>query len=241
MTSKKSVPQHIAIIMDGNGRWAKQKHLPRVAGHRQGVETVKKIVRACDDLGVKFLTLYTFSSENWKRSKTEVSFLMHLFNKHLDKAIRDLRKNNVRFLTIGVEKGLPPKVRQVMDKAKEETAKNTGLTLILAFNYGARLEIMDAALGLAKDIQEGKIKYKEVTEEVFSSYLYTADIPDPDLLIRTSGEMRVSNFLLWQLSYSEIYITKKFWPEFDEQDLADAIREFQSRDRRFGGAEKHGK
>ncbi|MCP4649313.1 MAG: isoprenyl transferase [PVC group bacterium] len=232
------IPQHIAMIMDGNGRWAKQKHLPRIAGHKQGVETVRNMVRACDDLGVRFLTLYTFSTENWRRTKIEVNFLMQLLNKQLNKALQELQENNVRLLTIGRQDGLPKKVLEVITRAVDQTKNNTGLTLILALNYGSRTEIVDAALAMCRDVQNGNISSEAVTEEVFNRYLYTADIPDPDLLIRTGGEMRLSNFLLWQLSYSEIYVTEKFWPDFNKQDLKEAIAEFQKRDRRFGGVKK---
>ncbi len=234
MKKTRTIPRHIAIIMDGNGRWAKKRKLLRIVGHRKGVEVVKAVVNACSKRGVKFLTLYAFSTENWKRSKNEVSFLMRLLNRSLEKAIQNLKQNNIRFLTIGRVDGLPHKVLEIITKAKDATRNNTGLCLIIALNYGARMEIIDAALSLHNDIKTGKISPEEVNEGIFARYLYSADIPDPDLLIRTSGEMRLSNFLLWQLSYSELYVTEKLWPDFNEQDLECAIAEFQKRERRFG-------
>jgi len=235
VVTKNDIPEHIAIIMDGNGRWAKAKKLPRIAGHRKGAEVVKSIVSCCDDLGVKFLTLYTFSTENWKRPEKEINFLMGLLSWFLDKEISNLKKNNARFLTIGNIEKLPKKAREVIAKAKEQTRNNTGLNLVLALNYGARLEIIDAVKSIAGDIQDKQLTVDELNEEIFSSYLYTAGIPDPDLLIRTSGEMRLSNFLLWQLSYSELYVTDKLWPDFDETEFKLAIDSFQKRKRRFGG------
>ena len=234
MTSYEKIPKHIAIIMDGNGRWAKAKKLPRIAGHRKGAEVVKSIVTSCDDLGVKFLTLYTFSTENWKRPEKEVNFLMGLLSWFLDKEISNLKKNNARFLTIGNIEKLPKGAREVIAKAKEQTKNNTGLNLILALNYGARFEIIEAVKSICSEIQKKRLSVAELDEDIFSSYLYTAGIPDPDLLIRTSGEMRLSNFLLWQLSYSELYVTDKLWPDFDETELKLAIDSFQKRKRRFG-------
>jgi len=234
MAKKTMVPQHIAIIMDGNGRWAKQRGLLRIFGHKQGAKVAKNIIRACDKAGVRFLTLYTFSTENWKRPKPEVNFLMQLLEKSLKKEVQNLMENNVRFMTIGRINGLPKKVQQVMQGIKEKTKKNTGFTLILAFNYGGRLELVDAALSLAKDIKSGRIPPDKVNEEIFSQYLYTKGIPDPELLIRTSGEMRLSNFMPWQLCYSELYVTKKFWPDFTEADLKQAIEDYKNRERRFG-------
>lgn len=229
------IPKHIAIIMDGNGRWAKSKNLPRIAGHRKGAEVVKSIVQCCDDLGVKFLTLYTFSTENWKRPEKEINFLMGLLSWFLDKEIRNLKKNNARFLTIGNIEKLPSKAQEVIAKAKEQTKNNTGLNLVLALNYGARVEILRAVKSICCDLREKRLAEDELNEEKFSSYLYTAGIPDPELLIRTSGEMRLSNFLLWQLSYSELYITEKLWPDFNDAELKKAIKNFQQRKRRFGG------
>ncbi|MFH1459836.1 MAG: isoprenyl transferase [Candidatus Omnitrophota bacterium] len=237
MSKSLQVPEHIAIIMDGNGRWAKKRRLPRIAGHKRGAEVVKEIVRTCDKLGVKFLTLYTFSTENWKRPTKEINFLMHLLSFILNKEIKELKENNARLLTIGDISKLPKKAQVVIAQAKNETKNNTGLSLVLALNYGARTEIKDAAVALAQDIKQGKILSEKVTENIFAQYLYTAQIPDPDLLIRTSGEMRLSNFLLWQLSYSEFYITDKLWPEFDKEELKKAISVYQKRNRRFGAIE----
>ncbi|MFH1094347.1 MAG: isoprenyl transferase [Candidatus Omnitrophota bacterium] len=234
MSKSLQVPKHIAIIMDGNGRWAKAKKLPRIAGHRKGAEVVKSIVKCCDALGVKFLTLYTFSTENWKRPEKEISFLMGLLSWFLDREIRNLKKNNVRFLTIGNIEKLPKKAREVIAKAKEQTKNNTGLNLVLALNYGARFEIIEAVKSICRDIKDNRLTESDLNEELFSGYLNTAGIPDPDLLIRTSGEMRLSNFLLWQLSYSELYMTDKLWPDFNEDELKKAIDNFQKRKRRFG-------
>ncbi|MBI4845344.1 MAG: isoprenyl transferase [Candidatus Omnitrophica bacterium] len=234
MHAKEKIPEHIAIIMDGNGRWANKKGLPRIAGHRQGAKVIKSIVKQADAVGVKFLTLYTFSTENWKRPQAEVNFLMQLLSVYLKKELNHLKGKNVRFLTIGMIEALPKLARDILNKAKLETRENTGLTLILALNYGARSEILQAALSLHEDIEKGKIDKKSVSEMDFSKYLYTSGIPDPELLIRTSGEKRLSNFLLWQLSYSEIYITDRFWPDFDKDEFNRAIEDFQNRKRRFG-------
>ncbi len=229
------IPEHIAIIMDGNGRWAQSKKLPRIAGHRQGAETVKTIVRACRDRGIRFLALYTFSTENWKRPESEVNFLMQLLNLYLEQEIQDLVRNNIRLLTIGNREALPQKAREVIERAIALTKNNSGLTLILALNYGSRREIIDAALRLAQDVRSGAVVPEDIDEKQFSGYLYTADIPDPDIMIRTSGEMRLSNFLLWQLSYAELYVTNTLWPDFNERELDKALAEFQTRKRRFGG------
>ena len=235
MSEKKIIPKHIAIIMDGNGRWAKERKLPRIAGHRKGAEVVKSIVKCCDDLGVKFLTLYTFSTENWKRPEKEINFLMGLLSWFLDKEIRNLKKNNARFLTIGNIERLPKKAREVIAKAKEQTKSNTGLNLVLALNYGARLEIIEAVKSICGDIKDKRLTETELNEDIFSGYLYTAGIPDPDLLIRTGGEMRLSNFLLWQCAYSEImFLPDILWPEFSKQDLMRCVEEFKHRKRRFG-------
>ena len=235
MSAAENIPQHIAIIMDGNGRWAKLRKMPRIAGHRQGAEAVKTVVRACVDYGVRFLTLYTFSTENWKRPESEVNFLMQLLSVYLEKEIQDLKRNNIRFLSIGKTAELPKKAREVINRAVKLTEKNSGLTLILALNYGARREILDAALAMARDLDTGTVVPKAVNEELFSRYLYTSGIPDPDMMIRTSGEMRLSNFLLWQLSYAELYVTDTLWPDFGKPELEKALVEFQNRKRRFGG------
>ncbi|MCK4993649.1 MAG: isoprenyl transferase [Candidatus Omnitrophica bacterium] len=221
--------------MDGNGRWAKAKNLPRIAGHRKGAEVVKSIVQCCDDLGIKFLTLYTFSTENWKRPEKEINFLMGLLSWFLDKEISNLKKNNARLLTIGHIEKLPSKAREVISRAKEQTKDNTGLNLVLALNYGSRFEIIEAVKSICRDVKDNRLSETELNEDIFADYLYTAGIPDPELLIRTSGEMRLSNFLLWQLSYSELYITEKLWPDFDSIELKKAIDDFQQRKRRFGG------
>ncbi|MFH2144411.1 MAG: isoprenyl transferase [Candidatus Omnitrophota bacterium] len=231
---KSGTPQHIAIIMDGNGRWARAKGLPRIAGHRRGAEVVKTVIRACKDMGVKFLTLYAFSTENWKRPKREIDFLMRLLNKYLTREKAKLIENDVKFLAIGRLEALPDSVKKVIKQITEITRDNRAITLILALNYGGRVEILDAVKEIAKDINAGKLDPQGLDEEVFSRYLYTYKIPDPDLLIRTSGEMRLSNFLLWQLSYSELFISDKFWPDFTEQDLLAAVENFRKRERRFG-------
>ena len=234
MSLKQAVPEHIAIIMDGNGRWAKKRNLPRIAGHSRGAEVIKSIVQSCDRIGVKYLTLYTFSTENWKRPEQEVNFLMQLLSGFLAKEIQHLVDNNIRFQTIGNIDKLPKKAQEVITLAKAKTLDNTGITLILALNYGGRAEILQAVQNLNSDIAQGKISADQISENLFAGYLYTAGIPDPDLLIRTSGEMRISNFLLWQLSYSEFYITERLWPDFDETELKSAISSFQKRKRRFG-------
>ncbi|HOX54254.1 MAG: isoprenyl transferase [Candidatus Omnitrophica bacterium] len=229
-----NLPQHIAIIMDGNGRWAKQRGLPRAAGHKAGIDNFKKIVKDANGIGIKYLTLFAFSTENWKRPKTEVGMLMRALEKFLDRELAELNKNNIRLRIVGRDDPIPKNIIDKLKKAEGQTKNNTGLTLNLALNYGSRTEIVDAAKKLAKSILNKTINIEDVDERVFSEFLYTADTPDPDLLIRTSGEMRISNFLLWQLSYAELYFTNKFWPDFHKEDLLEAIREFQSRQRRFG-------
>jgi undecaprenyl diphosphate synthase len=222
-------PVHIAIIMDGNGRWAKFRGLPRLAGHKAGVESVRAMVKACTELGVKYLTLYSFSTENWLRPKEEVGELMKLLSWALKRETLDLEKNNVRLKAVGRIDGLPKAVRDQLAASIEKLSKNTGLTLTLALNYGSRQELVDAFNKLAS---AGKTT---VSEEDISGALYTAGVPDPDLVIRTSGEMRVSNFLLWQLAYAELYVTPIFWPAFGRAELIAAIEDFQKRHRRFGG------
>jgi undecaprenyl diphosphate synthase len=233
--SDEKIPKHIAIIMDGNGRWAQRRGLPRVAGHAQGANTVRVVVEACAQMGIKALTLYTFSTENWKRSKEEVDALMKMLKEHLRKELPSLLKNNIRFNTIGQPDGLPADVLKMLADAKEKTRQNSRLVLTLALNYGSRAEITNAARSIALDVKSGKLNPKDVTEDLFGMYLYTKDLPPVDLLIRTSGELRLSNFLLWQLSYSEIYVTEKFWPDFTKDDLQAAVAEFSSRQRRYGG------
>lgn len=222
------IPKHIAIIMDGNGRWAKRKGLPRTYGHKAGADTLRKIVTECGKIGVKYLTVYAFSTENWKRSKEEIEALMFLFKTYLKNEKKTLMKNNVRFLVSGREEGVKKSLLDEIRKLEEETKNNTGLTLNIAFNYGGRAEIVDAVNKLLKDGKES------IDEEDISKALYR-DIPDPELVIRTSGEFRISNFLLWQIAYSEIYITDVHWPDFNEKSLEEAIESYNKRDRRFGG------
>lgn len=231
------IPNHIAVIMDGNGRWAKAKGKNRLSGHQAGIEAVRESIRCASDLGVRYLTIYSFSSENWKRPQDEVIGLMNLFAKTMLAEVDELHEENVRVMTIGRMADLPKKTRDAFEKAWEKTKNNTGMTLVVAINYGGRLEILDAIESYMKDahgrVGEGKAP-EALTEEVFSKYLYTADIPDPDLLIRTSGEMRLSNFLLWQVAYSEFYCTDVLWPDFDRYELLRAILDFQGRERRYG-------
>jgi len=228
------IPRHIAIIMDGNGRWAKERGLPRREGHRAGAESVREVADACIDLGVEYLTLYAFSSENWNRPQAEIKALMELLDRFLAEKAKDLKKQNIRLQAIGQLDRLPEKTRRLLDTIILETADHTALTLVLALSYGAREEIVSAARSLAADASCGKLKPDEIDAELFATRLQTAGIPDPDLLIRTSGEMRVSNFLLWQISYAEIVIVKKFWPDFRHNDLNEAVHEYQRRHRRFG-------
>ena len=229
-----NLPVHIAIIMDGNGRWAKQRSLPRVAGHREGINSVRELTRVCGEIGIKHLTLYTFSTENWGRPKTEVSALMNLLLTSIRKEINNLDKNNVKLTTIGAFEDLPKSARKGVEEGVELTKNNTGLNLNLALSYGSRQEILQAIQHIAKMVDLGKLKIEDINLEKFESLLYTREMPDPDFLIRTGGEFRVSNFLLWQIAYSEIYVTDAFWPAFREKELLEAILEFQSRERRYG-------
>lgn len=235
MKKKIKIPVHIAIIMDGNGRWAKKRNLPRIFGHREGAKSVRVITEKCAKLGVKYLTLYAFSTENWKRPQKEIKFLMNLLKDYLDREKQTLIKNNIRFKVIGNREGLSREIIERINNLEKITEKNSELTLILALNYGSRDEITKAIKIIVKDLKSRKIKEKQICEKLIKSYLYTKDIPDPDLLIRTSGEMRISNFLLWQIAYSEIYVTKTLWPDFREKELMKAIYEFSKRERRFGG------
>lgn len=228
------MPKHIAIIMDGNGRWARQKGFPRFAGHKVGVESVRDIVEACAQIGVEYLTLYTFSTENWNRPKDEVSILMRLLLKTLQKELNELNRNNVRLTTIGDANSLPDNVQEEFNEAIEKTKNNTGLTLVLALSYSGRWEIIEAVKSIVKDVEKKSIKAEDITGELFSKYLTTGNIPDPDLLIRTGNEFRVSNFLLWQIAYTEIFVTDTFWPDFRRLNLYNAIGDFQKRERRFG-------
>jgi undecaprenyl diphosphate synthase len=234
MATHPEIPRHVAIIMDGNGRWAKERGLPRLEGHRAGAESVREVMEACIELGVEYLTLYAFSSENWSRPATEVGALMSLLDRFLDEKAKDLDRQNVRLLAIGQLDRLPAKTRALIERIKARTANNTTMTLVLALSYGGREEIVTAARSLATDAVEGKISPADIDAELFASRLQTAGIPDPDLLVRTSGEMRVSNFLLWQISYAEIVIVKKFWPDFRQGDLFETVQEYQRRHRRFG-------
>ena len=230
----KNVPKHIAIIMDGNGRWAKERGLPRIAGHREGINSVREITRICGEIGVKYLTLFTFSTENWNRPKREVKALMMLLLSTIKKEIKELHKNNVKFSTIGDISILPKSTEKGIKEGMELTFNNSGLNLILALNYGSRQEILSAVNNIISDINKKDIEIDSIDENIFSSYLYTNNCPDPDLLIRTSGELRISNFLLWQSAYTEMYLTDTYWPSFRENELFQAILDFQNRERRFG-------
>ncbi|NLZ48194.1 MAG: isoprenyl transferase [Clostridiales bacterium] len=230
-----NIPKHIAIIMDGNGRWAKARNLPRTMGHRAGVETIRRIVKECNRIGVKYLTLYAFSTENWKRPKDEVNALMKLLLEYLKQEVEELHKNNVVVNHIGDISKLPEACQEELIKAYEKTKNNTGVVLSLALNYGGRDEIIHAVKNMIGQYKEGKIDINDISEESFSNYLYTTGIPDPDLVIRPSGEKRISNFLLWQSAYSEFWYSSIYWPDFTEEDLHQAIKDYQNRDRRFGG------
>jgi len=225
------LPAHIAIIMDGNGRWAKKRGLPRIMGHKEGIKAVKRVVKAARKYGIKYLTLYSFSTENWKRPEEEVNFLFHLMEERLKVEGKNLHKNNVKVLFIGRRDNLPSVLPKIMNDIEQLTKNNTGLNLIFAINYGSRQEIVD---GVGKIIAEGT---KKITEEDITNHLWTGNIPDPDLIIRTSGEKRLSNFLLWQAAYSELYFTSVLWPDFKEADLLKALFDFQRRKRRFGGVQ----
>lgn len=230
-----SKPDHIAIIMDGNGRWATARGLPRTAGHRAGVESLRRAVRAVGDQGVKWLTVYAFSSENWRRPPTEVSDLMGLLKLFIRRDLAELHQNGVRVRVIGERKGLKPDIRALLEEAESLTADNSAMNLVIAFNYGARDEIARAAAKIARMAAEGEISAGQVTPETFCAFLDTAGIPDPDLIIRTGGDQRLSNFLLWQAAYAEFYFLDCYWPDFSPQHVADAILAFEARDRRFGG------
>lgn len=233
--SENYLPQHVAIIMDGNGRWAQSRGYPRIEGHRRGAKVIRKVMQACRELQIPYLTLYCFSSENWKRPKTELSFLMDLLESYLVRERKEFIKNKVRLNILGVRDGLPDNVLKQMDASVASCPEDFEFTLSLALNYGSRDEITAACKKLAKRVLEGEIALDEITQESISNSLFTHDLPDPDLLIRTSGEMRISNFLLWQISYTEIWITEKHWPEFDGADLMEAVQSYSKRHRRFGG------
>lgn len=228
------VPAHVAIIMDGNGRWAANRNQPRTAGHEAGVKAVKEVVKAAAELTIKYLTLYTFSVENWKRPKDEVESLMTLLTKTTLAELDELMSNNVKLITTGRINGLSMARRAVLNEAVRRTRNNQGLVLNLALNYGGRTEIIDAVKAIANSVKAGVLDIPEITDELFSSFLYTSGIPDPDLLIRTSGEKRISNFLLWQTSYTELHIIDTLWPDFGKKELFEAVAEYQKRERRFG-------
>jgi undecaprenyl diphosphate synthase len=230
-----TVPRHIAIIMDGNGRWARERGLPRTEGHRRGADSVRRVVEACGELGVEFLTLYAFSSENWKRPKREVEALMRLLQQFLKSRTAEMMEQNVRLQAIGRLHDLPEACQAELHRSITKTAQNTGLTLILALSYGGREEIIDGVKSLLESVERGHLDKAMIDGEVFSKHLYTRYYPDPDLLIRTSGELRLSNFLLWQMSYTEFYVTEKLWPDFGREALLEALRAFNARSRRFGG------
>jgi undecaprenyl diphosphate synthase len=233
--AKASLPKHVAIIMDGNGRWAKQRSLPRIEGHRRGADSAREIIRTSGELGIKYLTLYAFSVENWNRPKDEVDALMKYLIHYLKTETPELNKNNVRLEVIGQIWRLPENVQEHLKKSIHTLSKNNGLTLIMALSYGSRIEIVDAVRRIAQEAKHGKLEPADITEEVISQHLWTRSFPDPDLLIRTSGEMRVSNFLLWQISYSELVITPTYWPDFRKAQLFEALEEYARRHRRFGG------
>lgn len=231
---KENLPRHIAIIMDGNGRWAKKKLLNRISGHIKGVNAVREVVTACRELGIKVLTLYAFSIENWKRPADEVKALMGLLKEYLQKECEEMAQNNIRLNAIGRIEDLPRDVQITLEETKKKTEHCDGMLLNLALSYGGRSEILHAVQGILSDLQKGRIKPEEITIQRFSHYLWTRGISDPDLLIRTSGEFRISNFLLWQIAYTELYVTDTLWPDFDRKELVKAISDYQSRERRFG-------
>ncbi len=232
--ARASLPRHVAIIMDGNGRWARQRHLPRIEGHRVGAESARTIIRTAGEIGVKYLTLYAFSVENWNRPKEEVDALMKYLVHYLKTETPELNKNNVRLEVIGQIYRLPEAVQDHLQKTITTLSRNNGLTLIMALSYGGRTEIVDAVRSIAKKVKAGELDPADVTEQVFAQHLYTRNLPDPDLMIRTSGEMRVSNFLLWQISYAELVVTQTLWPDFRKPQFFEALEEYARRHRRFG-------
>jgi undecaprenyl diphosphate synthase len=233
--AKANLPKHVAIIMDGNGRWAKQRHLPRVEGHRAGAESARVIIRTAGELGIKYLTLYAFSAENWNRPKDEVDALMKYLVHYLKSETPELNKNNVRLEVIGQIYRLPENVQEHLKKSIATLSRNNGLTLVMALSYGSRIEIVEAVRSIAEKAKQGKIDPGDINEKVISEHLWTRNVPDPDLLIRTSGEMRISNFLLWQISYTELVVTQTLWPDFRKPQLFEALEEYTRRHRRFGG------
>lgn len=230
-----NIPEHVAIILDGNGRWAKNKHMPRTYGHTVGSKVVERTVEDASDIGIKYLTVYVFSTENWKRSQDEVSMLFSLIERYLRSLIKKSKKNNVRCRVIGRRDNMSSSMLQVIEKLEEETKDNTGLTFTLAINYGGRDEITRAVQGIAQDVKDGKLNAEDITESTISDYLDTSGMPDPDLLIRTGGDERLSNYLPWQLTYTEFYFTPVLWPAFTKNDLIDAVIKYNGRDRRLGG------
>lgn len=235
LIDNKKLPQHLAIIMDGNGRWAKERGLPRSAGHKEGVKAVKRVISNCIDLNIPILTLFAFSTENWKRPKNEVFYLIKLFNKAINREKENLIKNNIRINFLGRTKGLPDSIIKLMNEVAELTKKNNKLILNIAINYGGRAEIVDAINSIIPMVYEKKIKIEDINENTVRDNLYTHGLPDPDLLIRTAGEMRISNFMTWQIAYAEFWVTPVYWPDFDKINLIEAIKDFQKRVRKFGG------
>lgn len=235
LDNKGPIPVHIAIIMDGNGRWAAKRGLPRNVGHREGANTLKRVVKSCDELGIRYLTVYAFSTENWTRPKEEVASLMSLLLEFLKNADNELAGKNIRIKVIGETEGLTSEIKKEIVRITNKTGSNTGLTLLIALNYGSRSEITGAVARIAREVKKGSLNPDDISEKLISSYLYTADIPDPDLVIRPSGEHRISNFLLWQSSYSEFWYSDILWPDFSKKYLQEAIDEYQKRNRRFGG------
>ena len=228
------LPKHVAVIMDGNGRWAKRRGIPRIMGHRRGVDTLKQLLRCCDDWGIQALTAYAFSTENWGRPIEEVEFLMTLFERVLIRELKEMMEENVRIQFVGNLTALPQSLQNQIERSMIQTQKNTGIQFTVATNYGGREEILQACRTIASQVQQGEIQPEDIDEALFSRHLYTANIGDPDLLIRTSGEMRLSNFLLWQMAYAEFYITDAFWPDFDREAFHQALIAYQKRERRFG-------
>jgi undecaprenyl diphosphate synthase len=232
--NKELLPQHVAVIMDGNGRWAKSRSLPRIMGHKAGADTLKNLLRCCQDWGIQALTVYAFSTENWKRPREEVNFLMALIRRFLRQELKEMVRKDVHIQFMGVLSELPLSLQQEISRSTEATRDNTGIRFSIATNYGGRQEILQACQAIAQKVQNGLLKPEEISEQVFESHLYTAGVADPDLLIRTSGEMRLSNFLLWQMAYGEIYITDTLWPDFDRSEFHQALSVYQQRERRFG-------
>ena len=231
---KAKIPKHIAIIMDGNGRWAEGQSLPRAKGHVEGVRRVEEIIDTARELGINVVTLFTFSTENWNRPENEVTMIMSILTAVLERKLQKLKNDNIQLRMIGRTERIPQPLLETLREVIEVTKKNTGLIVNLAFNYGSRKEIIDAVQGIAQSVKDGKMNIEDINEQTFAEALYTKDLPDPDLLIRTSGEQRISNFLLWQLSYAEFYFTDKFWPDFDSEELKKAIIDYQNRERRYG-------